>query len=197
MTNRHLFELLNAAPGLDPFHLGLAFFLAAWVIYLVPIGVAVAWLRGDGASRRELLRVLASVAVSLALAQVVAHLWPQPRPFALHLGTQYLTHSADPGMPSDHVTVIWTFALWALTSTRFGPWGFPLLALGLAVGWGRVYLGVHFPFDILAAFPVALGGVVVVRALRPVLLWPETAALTLYDAGVAWLRARLAATGKI
>lgn len=196
MTNRHLFELLNAAPKLDALHLGVALFLAQWVIYLVPLAVAIGWLRGDGATKRELLRVLAAVMVSLAVAQIVAHLWPQPRPFTLHLGTQYLTHSPDPGMPSDHVTVIWTFALWALTSARFGLWGFPLLALGLAVGWSRVYLGVHFPFDVLAALPVALGGVLIVRALRQVLLRPETIFLSLYDDCAKRLNAKLASTKK-
>lgn len=192
MTNRHLFELLNAAPGLDGLHIGFARFLAEWVIYLIPLSMTVSWLRGASPTRRELLRILAAVMVSLAAAQVVAHLWPQPRPFALHLGTQYLTHSLDPGMPSDHVTVIWTIALWALTSERFGLWGFPLLALGLVVGWGRVYLGVHFPFDILAAFPVALCGVVIVRTLRRPLLGPETMVLSLYDGFGSWLSAKLA-----
>lgn len=192
MTNRHLFELLNAAPGLDGLHLGCARFLAEWVIYLIPLSMAVSWLRGASPTRRELLRILAAVMVSLTAAQVVAHLWPQARPFALHLGTQYLTHSMDPGMPSDHVTVIWTIALWALTSERFGLWGFPLLALGLVVGWSRVYLGVHFPFDILAAFPVALCGVVIVRTLRRALLGPEMIVLTFYDGLARWLSAKLA-----
>ncbi|MEO6032291.1 MAG: phosphatase PAP2 family protein [Burkholderiaceae bacterium] len=196
MTNHHLFELLNAAPGLDALDLGLALFLAEWVIYLVPLALAIAWLRGDVTTQRELLRAFTAMLVSLALAQAVAHLWPQPRPLALHLGTQYLTHSVDPGMPSDHVTVIWTLALWALTSARFGLWGFPLLALGLIVGWSRVYLGVHFPFDVLAAFPVALCGVVIARVLRRTLVPVETRVLSLYDGCAGWLGAKLASARK-
>jgi undecaprenyl-diphosphatase len=60
------------------------------------------------------------------------------------------------------------------------------------VGWSRVYLGVHFPFDILAAFPVALCGVVIVHALRRTLFRPETMILTLYDEFASWLSARVA-----
>lgn len=196
MSNLHLFELLNAGPGLDAPRLGAAVFLAEWLIYLVPIAMAIGWIRGGVATRQELLRTLAAVSVSLAVAQVVAHIWPQPRPFALHLGNQYLTHSLDPGMPSYHVTVIWTCALWALMSARFGLWGFPLLALGLVVGWSRVYLGVHFPFDILAAFPVALGGVAIVRSLGRTLLRPEQKVLRLYDEFCGWLSSKVTSAKK-
>lgn len=197
MTNRHLFELLNAGPGADHLHVALALFLAQWAVCVVPIAMTIAWFRASGSTRRELMRAFAAVMVSLAVAQMVVHLWPQPRPFALHLGTQYLAHGADPGFPSDHVTVLWTLALYALTSGRFGMLGAPLLALGLVVGWSRVYLGVHFPYDILGAFPVALCGVLVVRALRKVLQPVETAFLDFYDGTVDRFRARWASTRKV
>jgi undecaprenyl-diphosphatase len=197
MTNRHLFELLNAGPGADHLHVALALFLAQWAIYVVPLAMTIAWFRAGRSTRRELMRSFAAVMVSLAIAQWVVHVWPQPRPFALHLGTQFMAHGADPGLPSDHVTVLWTLALYALTSRRFGMLGAPLLALGLVVGWSRVYLGVHFPYDILGAFPVALCGVLIVRALRKVLRPVEAAFLDFYDGGADRLRAKWASTRKV
>jgi undecaprenyl-diphosphatase len=166
MDNRHLFELINAAAGIGHTRLLLATALAEWVIWLVPLVMLVGWARGDRAGRSELLEILFAVLIALTLAQCVAHVWPQPRPFQLLLGTQYLSHSSDPGMPSDHVTVFWSLAFAALMSRQRAAWGFPLLAIGLAVGWSRVYLGVHFPFDIAAALPVALAGAALARALR-------------------------------
>ena len=62
--------------------------------------------------------------------------------------------------------MFWSVALAALASRKFALWSFPMLALGLVVGWSRVYLGVHFPFDILAALPVALAGTVAAWGLR-------------------------------
>lgn len=165
MDNSHLFELLNAGPGLAPGRLLLAVLLAKWLIFAVPLGLAWGWMRGAAAERSELLELLASVVIALLLAQVVAWLWPQPRPLAMHLGTQYLDHADDPGLPSDHVTVFWSLALSALLTRRFAHWGFPLLAIGLAVGWSRVFLGVHFPYDVIAAFPVALAGALAAHAL--------------------------------
>ena len=124
--------------------------------------------------------LLLAVSVALVLAQIVGLLWPQPRPFALHLGNQYLPHANDPGLPSDHVTVIWTLGLAALATRRFDTLGLPLLAMGLLVGWSRVYLGVHFPFDVLAALPVGLVGVVLARAMRRPLLPAVARLLYLY-----------------
>lgn len=191
MTNLHLFALINAPPGLSPLALALATALAQWVIYLVPIALVIAWVRADRSARRDLLQLLLAAAIALALARVVAHVWPQPRPFALHLGTQYLAHGNDPGMPSDHTTLFWSLALAALGLRRYAVWAFPMLAIGLLVGWSRVYLGVHLPWDILAAFPVALGGALAAKTLRPAVRPVAARLLHLYDGLVRRVRAKL------
>ena len=166
MDNAHLFELLNAGPAIAPVKLMLTLLLAKWLIVAVPVGLSWAWSRGAVALRPDLLEMLLAAVLALALAQLVSWLWPQPRPFAAHLGTQYLVHADDPGLPSGHVTLLWSLAVSALLTRGLAPWGFPLLAIGLAVGWSRVYLGAHFPFDVLAALPVACAGALAAHAVR-------------------------------
>lgn len=181
LDNHHLFELINAPAGPAPLPLMLATALAEWLICLIPVAMAIAWVRGDHGSRRELLQMLLAVLLALAVGQALAFVWPQPRPVELHIGHQYLPHRADPGMPSDHVTVFWSLALAALVSVHYATWGFPLLALGLAVGWSRVYLGVHFPYDVAAALPVAFIGVAAARIARRPLLPAVAHILHSYD----------------
>jgi len=159
MGNRHLFELINAGPGLDAWHRVVGLFLAQWAVVAVGLGFAWLWTRTDRAGRLELLRALVSMLLALLLAEAIRRIWPQPRPFTLHLGAQYFGHAADGSLPSAHTTALWALGLAALRSRRYGPLAFPLLALGLLVGWSRVYLGVHFPYDIAAALPVAALGV--------------------------------------
>lgn len=166
MNNLYLFELINAPAHLGTAKLAVATFVAQWVVYFVPLTLVAAWLRGDEALRADLFQLVVAVLISLCLAQVVSRVWPQPRPFALHIGTQYLEHGVDPGLPSDHVTVFWSLGLAALTMRRLALLGLPLLAVGLLVGWSRVYLGVHFPLDIIAALPVAAAGTAITRSLR-------------------------------
>ena len=107
-----------------------------------------------------------AVALALALALLVGHLWPQSRPHMLPLGHQHMAPGGGPGFPSGRVTAVWALALSALATTRFAVACFPLLALGLLVGVSRVYLGASFPYDVLAALPVAAVGALGERALR-------------------------------
>lgn len=191
MDNLHLFELINASPGLSPLRLALATALAQWVIYLLPLGCGLAWFVGDRAARRELLHMLLVVLLALLAAAFVAHGWPQPRPFALHVGTQYLAHADDPGLPSEHVTVFWSLALAALATRRFAVWAFPLMAVGLLVGVSRVYLGIHFPYDVLAAAPDALLAAALGIALRKPLSPVVSRIVVLYDRAARLVAARL------
>ena len=122
LDNHHLFQLINAPAGLGSVTLWLANALAEWLINLIPVAMVVAWVRGDAGSRHELLQMLLAVLFALAIGQLLAFLWPQPRPAELHLGHQYLQHSADPGLPSDHVTVFWSLAFAALVSVFVLTW---------------------------------------------------------------------------
>ena len=167
MDNILLFERLNASATTPHWQIAAAAAVAQWVIWAIPAGMAIGWLRGDDADRASLLEMLVAVLFALGIAQLVTLAWPQPRPFMLHLGSQYLAHSPDPGLPSDHVTVFWSLACAALATRRFRAWSLPLLAGGLLVGWSRVFLGVHFPLDVAAALPVGAAGAALARWLRP------------------------------
>ncbi|MBE7940123.1 MULTISPECIES: undecaprenyl-diphosphatase [Ramlibacter] len=171
MDNLKLFALINASSNTPHWQLAIAVWIAQWLIWCVPLAMAAAWVRGDDEDRSNLLEMLVAALFALGLAQVVTHAWPQPRPFMLHLGRQLLAHDADPGLPSDHVTVFWSIAAAALAGTRFRPWGLVLFSLGLLVGWSRVFLGIHFPLDVLAALPASAAGAMLARALRAQ-LWP-------------------------
>lgn len=161
--------------------------LAQLLIDLVPAGMAWAWMRGERVARLDLLGRL----LSALLALLVVHIWPQSTPFVLHLGTQLIAHADAPGLPSDYVTEFWSRAMSALMTERLAVWGYPLLAAGLAVGWARVFLGVHFPYDILAALPVAAAGALIARVLRPATIPLALPLLAVHDRWLATLRDRL------
>jgi undecaprenyl-diphosphatase len=192
VNNLHLFELLNAGPGLGAWPLALARWAASGPAWLVALGMVLAWVQGNHAARRELLELSIACAMALALAQGVAQVWPQPSPSALHLGSVYLAPAGDAGLPSDQVTALWSLGLAALRTRRYAVWGLPLLTAGLVVGWSRVFLGQHFPFDVLAALPVALAGERLARALRRPSMPLIARVLYLYDRAARKLVAVLA-----
>jgi undecaprenyl-diphosphatase len=164
--NVELFERVNASATTPHWAVAVAIAIAQWVVWLVPAWLTLSWFRSDAKGRGELLEVLAVMLLALGFGQVLVMIWPQPRPFMVHLGSQFLAHVPDPGFPSDHVTVLWSAACAVLSTGRFERMAPLWIALGLLVGWSRVFLGVHFPLDVLGALPVAALAALSVRALR-------------------------------
>ena len=157
--NYTLFMLLNAAPGASAAAVGIARFLAEGVIWLVPAGLVIGWLRGDLAVRQILVAATVTGLAGLLVNQLIGLVWYHPRPFEAGIGRTLILHARDSSFPSDHLTLIWAVAFCLLmhAQTRFAGW--VLAVLGIPVAWARIYLGVHFPLDFLGAALVALGSV--------------------------------------
>ncbi|KAA8733681.1 phosphatase PAP2 family protein [Acinetobacter qingfengensis] len=92
-----------------------------------------------------------------------------PRPFTLGIGIPLIDHDANNSFPSSHMLVISTIALSYLFSAQY-KLGIALMFCALMVGWSRIYLGVHFPYDIIGAIIVALSLNMLFYYLMPVLL---------------------------
>lgn len=75
-----------------------------------------------------------------------------------------MNHAPENSFPSDHATLMCALAV-SLALSPLRTVGLLLLPLGLAVGWGRVHLGAHFPFDILGGAAVGAAGALAVRAV--------------------------------
>lgn len=154
--NQSLFLLIDASANPNPAVVMIALLFANYAIWLVPLTLVVGWLRGDDATRRSLIESSASALVALFAAQVIGTLWPHPRPFMIGLGRTLLSHAADASFPSDHLTLLWAVAFSLSMHRATRTTGVRLALLGVPVAWARVYVGVHFPFDIAGAALVAV-----------------------------------------
>ena len=169
MWNRALFLALNAGPDAAPELIAMARLLANWAIWLVLAGLVLAWVRRGTAFRFAVLDATLSAGIALMLAQGIGLLWYHPRPFELGLGQQLLAHSRETSFPSDHATLLFGLGLPLLWSGVTRRWGAAVVLLGFGVAWARVYLGVHFPFDMAGAALVAAGGAAIIHGLAPLL----------------------------
>ena len=153
--NEALFLLLNASDHPSAILFALAKLFADYVIWLVPMALVAAWLRGSDHTRKQMLEATAAGLVGLLIAQVIGLLWNHPRPFAMGMGHQMIPHAADPSFPSDHLTLLWgvSFSFILHGRSRFAGAMFALL--GLPMAWARIYLGIHFPLDMVGAASVA------------------------------------------
>lgn len=159
--NRLLFLSINATPDSPGWLIQLATFIARDVIAIVPLLIVALWLWGprDRLTSQRVLVLKTGMALiyALTISWCVGQLLPHPRPFAIGLGHQFLSHAADDSYPSDHGTAIFTFALAFVFWHRLWS-GIVLMVVGGAIAWSRVYLGVHWPMDMLGGFMVGLLG---------------------------------------
>ncbi|MFH2639648.1 undecaprenyl-diphosphate phosphatase [Klebsiella aerogenes] len=162
--NYALFALINATPASSWWAIEVATFIAKDLIIIVPLLVVALWLWGPN-QRQLVFKVMLALALSLSISWVIGHLFPHDRPFVDAVGYNFLHHAADDSFPSDHGTVIFTFALAFLFWHRVWS-GTLLLVIASAIAWSRVYLGVHWPLDMLGGLLAGMCG-----CLGAQLLW--------------------------
>lgn len=127
---------------------------------------------------RRSMRSIALKASGAAAAALLANLiiglvWDRARPFVAGVGQAWVTHAPTSSFPSDHLTVQWVIAGMLLLDRRTEAWGLGIALLGLPMAWARIYLGVHYPSDMLGA--LAMGGLAMWAGWR----WLHRPAMTL------------------
>ena len=167
--NYQLFYLINATPASPEWTIDFATFLAKDLISIVPALAAILWLGGPRsqvkAQRQLVITVAMALGVSVLLSYILGHAFPHDRPFVDHVGYTFLHHAPDDSFPSDHGTVIFTFALAFLFWHRLWS-GALLMAIAAAIAWSRVYLGVHWPLDMVGGLLAGMCG-----CLGAALIW--------------------------
>ena len=166
--NQSAFLLINATPATPHLAIALGIFTAKYLILLVPALLLAMWVWGDEAERDRALRGLLSIVLALSANFLIGELYPHPRPFAIGLGYRFIDHAADPSFPSDHTTIMATMA-WAFCLAGRVRLGGILLALTALVGLSRIFLGVHFPLDILGGLVLSMAYAWLVHAAWPAL----------------------------
>ena len=99
-------------------------------------------------SRLSLLYVLVSIAVAGLVSYVMKKSFSEPRPYEVDTRIAQLSVGGGYSLPSGHTTEAFASAM-ALT-LLFPRWFvfIPMFSWASVVGLSRIYLGVHYPFDI-------------------------------------------------
>jgi len=96
-----------------------------------------------------------SMLLALGFNQIIGLFYFHNRPFMDGLGTDLVHHVAENSFPSDHTSFMFGIAIYLFMSMKNKLLGQILLVLAFIGGIARVFIGVHYPFDIMGSIVTA------------------------------------------
>lgn len=137
----------------------LGYFLLAGALYLI-------FSEKDWRKRcQSLLFTALTIILSRGLfTEIIRFFYNRQRPFAVLGFPPLINHEMAASFPSGHAAFYFALAL-AIFYLASRVWGWRFLGAALVIGLARVFVGVHWPLDILAGLLVALISFYLVKLL--------------------------------
>lgn len=152
--NYDIFNYINQMAGQHNWLDALMVFLAEDIVYILIAILVLFWLTGREYNQQTAFFACLSATFAILLSKYVIGPWVNhSRPFVEHSVHQLISHAASTSFPSDHTT--FAFALAFTVWFRHRKWGVLLLSLSLLTGISRIYVGVHYPADIVGGMMLA------------------------------------------
>jgi undecaprenyl-diphosphatase len=154
--DRTVFHFIYTFGNRNAFWNVLAIFFAAWLPYLLVLAFLVLVYYQKGWRRKVYLFSEAALAIILArgiVVETIHFFYHHPRPFIFYSFSPLISESGW-SFPSGHAA--WFFALALTIWFANRTWGWWFFALAILMGIARVYVGVHWPMDIVGGAAVGL-----------------------------------------
>lgn len=150
-----LFSALNAWAGHSAVLDTLGIFLAEDALVLFGLLLAAMWVWPGSidqrrARQRHVLNAALAACGALLTAYFLGVFFYRARPFVDHAVTLLIAHPPDASFPSDHLAAAGALviALWPVLGRARWAW----IGLSAAIGLARLFVGVHYPTDVLGGF---------------------------------------------
>jgi len=149
-----IFRVINGWSGRSPALDALMIDSAKYLPVVFALALIALWL--SWRSRNQWAALLAGIStfVALGFGQLIGMAMPRPRPYLSHSVHQLIPPSLDTSFPSDHATLGFAVGVMVWRYNRRA--GAALLVLAVVMAFARVFVGAHYPADVLGG--ALLGG---------------------------------------
>lgn len=148
-------------------------------IYLVGL-----WFTGENAearceNRKQALYAVFSALLAMGVNQIIGLLWFRNRPYIDHPVNRLVSVTADASFPSDHAAGSFSIAGIILCKQSIG--SIVLAVIAVLLSLSRIYVGVHYPSDILGGMAVGILSSMVINKNRNILEKPVSLLLAVWN----------------
>ena len=162
-TNIQLFRLINDLgfhiPALNPVFI----FIAEYFLYLLIIVLIVYLFKDNGKHRIMVLAAVVSCLIAVILGKITGQFHYNVQPFATLDNVNLLIEKeVNNSFPSDHTILSFTICM---TLFLFDKRKFYFLFIGLLVAVSRIWVGVHYPFDVLTSIVLSIIATLIVSTI--------------------------------
>ena len=152
-----VFRIVNGLAGKNPFLDALGVAAASGLVFILGVLVIVPFLLRRKNGLVFAVKSFLAAAVGWAASEFIGFVFFLTRPFVVLAGVDKLIDRGEwePSFPSGHATIVFAFAvslfLYAreMRNASFRALSYIGLALAAGVALSRVFVGVHYPLDVL------------------------------------------------
>ena len=126
----------------------------------------VMYLFGEGSARIAAQDAVITITGSQGIVQLGKNLVYRRRPYMVlpDVNTFWMRLLKDYSFPSGHTTA--GFSMAAVMALHFPPYGYVVYPLATLVGVSRMYIGMHYPSDVIGGAFLGTAFALLTRALR-------------------------------
>lgn len=155
-----IFNLRNQSVLLD----NLMIFGARYLILVAFLLFFILAVKGSIKEKKAFLISILALPVATLIIMGIHLFIVEPRPFVTYHLTPLYTYNPDASFPSRHASFI---AVLAFSYIYFkSKWALLFLIFMIWVGISRIYVGIHYPLDILGGFIVGIVSLVIALHLK-------------------------------
>ncbi|PEA55622.1 undecaprenyl-diphosphatase [Bacillus pseudomycoides] len=123
-------------------------FLAEYMVYILGLIIIVYWFTGSRKGRMMVIQAMIAFVIAEVIGKIAGKFYFNYQPFAVFPDVNKLVdHAVDNSFPSDHTILFFSICFSLCLVRKKTGWLWLILAFCVAIS--RIWVGVHYPFDVV------------------------------------------------